>query len=84
MMVMDSMLQTRAQLSADDHGPYIVVTSYVLMSVMILSTIARLRPNRHTLTQIPRLEECLILLAMVCGIRRTKAALIIVVDHSSC
>lgn len=59
------MLQIRTQLSADNHGPYIVVTSYILMSVMILSTLARLRPNRHTFSEIPRLDECLILLAMV-------------------
>ena len=78
------MLQTRTQLSADNHGPYIVVTSYILMSVMILSTIARLRPNRRMFSEIPRLEECLILLAMVGDIRRTAAALIIVVDHSYC
>ena len=65
---MDLILQARTQLSADNHGPYIVVTSYILMSVMILSTIARLRPSRHTFSEIPRLEECLIILAMVCDI----------------
>ena len=81
---MDSMLQTRTQLSADNHGPYIVVTSYILMSVMILSTIARLRPNRHTFSEIPRLEECLIVLAMVGDIWRTTAALITVVGCSYC
>lgn len=78
------MLQTRTQLSADNHGPYIVVTSYILMSVMILSTIARLRPNRHTFSEIPRLEECLILLAMVGDIQRTAAALMTVLDDSYC
>ena len=81
---MDPVLKTRTQLSADNYGPYIVVTSYILMSVMILSTIARLRPNRHTLTKIPRLEECLILLAMVCDIRGTTAALTVIVDHRNC
>ena len=84
MMVMNSMLQTRTQISADNHGPYIVVTSYILMSVMILSTIAKLRPNRHTFTKIPRLDECVILLAMVCDIRRTKAALTNIVDYCNC
>ena len=54
------------------------------MSVMILSTIARLRPNRRMFSEIPRLEECLILLAMVGDIRRNAAALMIVVDHSYC
>ena len=79
---MDLMLQTRTQLSADDHGPYIVVTSYILMSVMILSTIARLRPNRHIFSEIPRLEECLIFLAMVGDFWRFRTALTTVVDHS--
>ena len=81
---MDKMLQTRTQLSADNHGPYVVVTSYILMSIMILSTIARLRPNRHTFSKIPQPEECLILLAMVSGIRRTTAALMTVADLSHC
>lgn len=65
---MDLMLQTRTNLSADDHGPYIVVTSYVLMCVMILSTVARLPPSRHTFSEVPRFEDCLILLALVCDI----------------
>ena len=81
---MASVLQTRTQLSAGNHGPYIVVTSYILMSVMILSTIARLRPNRHTFSETPRLDECLILFAMVGDIRRTTAALMIVVDYNYC
>ena len=81
---MDSMLQTRTQLSADNHGPYIVVTSYILMSVMVLSTIARLRPNRHTFSKIPRAEECIILLAMVGDFQRITTALMTVVDHSYC
>ena len=81
---MESMLQARTQLSADNHGPYIVITSYILMSVMILSTIARLRPNRHTFSEIPKLEECLILLAMVGNIRRFMAALMTTVDLSYC
>ena len=81
---MDLMLQTRTQLSADNNGPYIVITSYILMSVMILSTIARLRPNRHTFSEIPRLEEFLILLAMVGDFRRILTALMTVVDHSYC
>ena len=78
------MLQPRAQLSADNHGPYIVITSYILMSVMILSTIARLRPSRHTFSEIPKLEECFILLAMVGNMRGTTAALMTVVGFSYC
>ena len=78
------MLQTRTQLSDDDHGPYIVITSYILMSVMILSTIARLRPNRHTFSEIPQLKECLILLAMVGNIQKTTSALMTVVGLSYC
>ena len=78
------MLQTRTQLSADNHGPYIVVTSYILMSIMILSTIARLRPNRHTFSEIPRLEECLILLAMVGNFLKITITLMTIVDHSYC
>ena len=81
---MDSMLQTRAELSANNHGPYIVITSYILMSVMILSTIARLRPNRHTFSEVPQLKECLILLAMVGNIRATTAALMTGVELSYC
>ena len=81
---MESMLKTRTQLSADNHGPYIVITSYILMSVMILSTIARLRPSRHTFSEIPKLKECLILLAMVGDIWKTMAALMTVVDLSYC
>ena len=81
---MDLMLQTRTQLSADNHGPYIVVTSYILMSVMILSTIARLRPSRRTFSEMPRLEESLIILAMVCDSSSIKATLMTIVDHKHC
>jgi len=35
------------------------------MLVMVLSTIARLRPGRHPFSVIPRIDECLLLLAMV-------------------
>ena len=47
-------------------GPYIVVTSYILMSVMVLCTILKLlRPGRKGLFQAPRIDEVLLLLAMV-------------------
>lgn len=62
---MDPGYQSLAQLSPDNHGPYIVVASYILMSIMVLCSIARLRPGRHTYSEIPRLDECLLLLAMV-------------------
>ena len=78
------MLQPRIELSADNHGPYIVITSYILMSVMILSTIARLRPNRHTFSEVPQLKECLILLATVCDFRTTTKMLMTVVEPSYC
>ena len=63
--ITDSRPWTRMVPSHDNHGPYIVVISYVLMSIMVLSTIARLRPGRHTFTVIPRLDESLLLLATV-------------------
>ena len=62
---MERNLQNRAKLSPDNPGPFIVVTSYVLMSIMILCTIARLRPGRHTFSKFPRLDEFVLLLAMV-------------------
>ena len=81
---MDFVLQTRTELSADNHGPYIVITSYILMSVMILSTIARLRPTRHTFSEVPQLKECLILLAMVGNIQATMVALITLIELRYC
>lgn len=65
---MDKRLQTRTKLSPDNPGPYVVVTSYILMSIMVLCSIARLRPGRHTFSEVPRLDEGLLLLAMVIAI----------------
>ena len=58
-------LRPRAHLSPTNPGPYIVITSYILMSIMILCAIFKLRPSRKTFAHVPRPDELLLLLAMV-------------------
>ena len=62
---MEQMLQARVKPSPDNLGPYVVLTSYILMSVMVLTIIARLRPGRNVFSATLRVDECLLLLAMV-------------------
>ena len=62
---MENFIASRATVSSQDQGPYIVITSYILMSVMVLCTLLKLRPSRHTIIQPPRLDDYLLLLAMV-------------------
>ena len=58
--------QTRhAILSPDNRGPYVIITSYIMMCIMILSTVARLRPTRKTFTQAPSLDGVLLICASV-------------------
>ena len=66
---MDSRFALRSKISPDDHGPYIVITSYILMSIMVLCTIARLGHHRYKFAEIPRLDEFLLLAAMVSDVR---------------
>ena len=62
---MEQMLQARVEPSPGNLGPYVVLTSYILMSVMVLTIIARLRPSRNVFSDTLRVDECLLLLAMV-------------------
>ena len=64
-ITMASMLESRTRPSPDNYGPYVVITGYILMSIMILCIIAKIRPDRHTFHEMPRLDECLVLLATV-------------------
>ena len=60
-------LVPRLQVSPTNQGPYIVITGYILMSVMILCTVLKLlRPGRKSRLQAPRIDEILLVLAMVC------------------
>ena len=54
-----------AALSPENQGPYVVVTSYIMMCIMISSTIARLRPGRIFLTRTLTSDEVLLVLACV-------------------
>ena len=62
---MHTNLQPRTKLSPNNPGPYVAVISYILLPIMVLCVVARLRPGRHIFSRIPRLDEGLLLLAMV-------------------